>query len=290
MEEKPLNETAEQPPTDELLHELEQVSRSVGDMQEQLNRTRKLEKLLTDLTEFRDQSWWVHVKAACEREKDLLKSFREQGHSAIQSVETLYREADAKVRSVIQNLPGEFERAAKSESISLDFSRSRHPKYLFSESGFIEVLINDKKQNARISTREGNLGTLPADAGAILEKVKAEDERLFGRKFNGKRFLADLRAAYLAAIKAKKTDDGEPVPIREVFNSLSGRTKAYKGYKKDEFLVDLSKLVQEGPAETDGLRFELQQTKDTAEGMLLLGVAGRGMVNLLIFRKPDKTS
>jgi hypothetical protein len=45
----------------------------------------------------------------------------------------------------------------------------------------------------------------------------------------------------------------------------------------------------EGPAETNGYRFELQQTKDTKEGMLLLGEAGRGMVNLLIFKKTNTT-
>ena len=66
---------------------------------------------------------------------------------------------------------------------------------------------------------------------------------------------------------------------------MSGRTKAYKNYKLDEFLIDLSHLTKHGPAETDGFRFELQQTKDTTEGMLLLGAAGQGMVNLLIFRK-----
>jgi hypothetical protein len=107
---------------------------------------------------------------------------------------------------------------------------------------------------------------------------------LFRLKFSGGRFLQELRAAYLAVLKGKKSHDGDPVPIREIYQSIARKNKTSK---KDEFLVDLSTLVMKGPAETKGVRFELQQTKDTAEGVLLLGAAGRGMVNLLLFRKPE---
>lgn len=141
----------------------------------------------------------------------------------------------------------------------------------------------------RLSSSWGDQMTaLPADPEAIIDTVATEDKRLFGRKFNGKRFLGDLRAAYLVALTKQSAQDGSPVPIRVVFGCMSGRTKAYKNYKRDEFLVDLSHLTKQGPAETDGFRFELQQTKDTTEGMLLLGAAGQGMVSLLIFKKSEK--
>ena len=89
------------------------------------------------------------------------------------------------------------------------------------------------------------------------------------------------------AIRAKKAADGDPVPLREAFDLMTRKISSRKGYKSDEFLVDLSKLVLEGPGETKGYRFELQQTKDTKEGMLLLGEAGRGMVNLLSFKQAN---
>jgi len=273
------------PPSDDLAQIHADVQARVDALQQELSDIRKLERLLAQLVEYRDRSWLLHLKSACERESNLLKELRKQDHPAIPVVEALFRDAHSKASGVIQSIPAELERLSKVRGITLDFARSRHPKYLFAEDGFIEVIVNDKKQCAYIATREGKLTNLPADPEAIIDTVATEDKRLFGRRFNGKRFLHDLRAAYLVALKKQKAQDGYPVPIREVFDCMSGRTKAYKNYKRDEFLVDLSYLTKHGPAETDGFRFELQQTKDTTEGMLLLGAAGQGMVNLLIFRK-----
>lgn len=275
---------SEEPACDRLRRALEDAAQSSLEFQEKLNLSKKLEKLLGDLVRFRDQSWQLHVKAACERDTEFLKGLRTQGHSAIQIIEDLYREAQTEAVTAVQSLPGELERLSKGEGVALDFSRSRHPRYYFGEDGFIEVQINDKRLTADVGTREGRLVSMPADAGAIIETVKAEAERLFRRKFSGGRFLQELRAAYLAVLKGKKGHDGDPVPIREIYQSIARKNKAYK---KDEFLVDLSTLVMKGPAETKGVRFDLQQTKDTAEGVLLLGAAGRGMVNLLLFRKPE---
>jgi hypothetical protein len=40
---------------------------------------------------------------------------------------------------------------------------------------------------------------------------------------------------------------------------------------------------------SSGEHFDLQQTKDTREGMLLLGTAGTGMVKLIVFKKTNQT-
>jgi len=91
-----------------------------------------------------------------------------------------------------------------------------------------------------------------------------------------------LRKHYLAILKKKKQADGDPVPLRHIARRMADNERHFR---RDEFLIDLSRLVVNGPAEVDGMRFDLQQTKDTEQGMLLYGPAGRGMVNLLIFRK-----
>ena len=61
--------------------------------------------------------------------------------------------------------------------------------------------------------------------------------------------------------------------------------KNVKGFRTDEFLVDLSRLAQDGPFEIDGRRLDLQQTKDTNQGMLLHGAAGRGYVGFIVFKE-----
>lgn len=258
---------------------------SLKELQEQIVEAKRLAGLLDDLRTFRSRLLPLHVKALCEKEQDFLKALREKNHPAIPAIDELYREMNAKSADAIRNIPGNLEKMAKSEGLTLDFSRSGHPRYCFESGGFIEVEVQDKKLEAKIGNREGFFVKISADSAAIIDIVKQEKKRLFERAFIGSRFLADLRSAYALAIKTKKSLDGDPVPLREVFDTMNRKISGRKGYKSDEFLVDLSRLVLEGPGETKGFRFELQQTKDTKEGMLLLGEAGRGMVNLLIFKK-----
>jgi hypothetical protein len=269
---------------DELARGIREAAAKAADLQEELNRTRKLERLLQELQRFHDAGWPLHLKATCERDKDFLRSLREEGHPVVAVVEGLYQQAQERARHVVQELPAVLEKSATVHRLPLDFTRSSHPNYYFGEDGLIEVEINDKKLTARLKTREGRLADLQADAAAIVERVRQEVDRLFGRPFNGAEFLRNLRIAYLAAAKAGGGSSGAPVPIRAVLNSMTGGRTGSKGYKPDEFLVDLSRLLSQGPAQTDGRHFELQQSKDTQEGMLLLGAAGRGMVNLLIFK------
>jgi hypothetical protein len=285
MEEDLFKKPNSEVPSDPLEVAARNATNTVNELQEHLVESKRLKALLDDLVRFRSRSLPIHVKALCEKEKSFLKSLREKDHSAIQAIEELYREMNSQSTGAIRSIPGDLEKLAKSEGLTLDFSRSRHPRYCFETGGFIEVDVQDNQMEAKVSTREGALAKVPADAAVIIEIVKQEKKRLFERSFAGERFLADLRSAYAMAIKAKKAAEGDPVPLREVFETMTRKIKTRKGYKSDEFLVDLSRLVVEGPGETKGYRFELQQTKDTKEGMLLLGEAGRGMVKLLIFKK-----
>ena len=72
------------------------------------------------------------------------------------------------------------------------------------------------------------------------------------------------------------------MPLRTIARKLASNDSKFR---RDEFLIDLSKLAVEGPAVVSGRRFEFQQTSDANQGMLLYGPASRGMVNLLIFTK-----
>lgn len=234
-----------------------------------------------DLLSYQRKSWWFHIRDLFEREADFFRRLRESQIPVITQLEVLYREAKAHTDDLIHQLPRDIERMAQQHKLPLDVTQSRHPKYLFRE-GFLTLEIDDAKRMARLRDYEEKLADTPPDIEAIAQVLQSHDRRLFGRPFDGAKFLARLRRTYLDIIKKNKQSDGDPVPLRHIARRLSKNDKAFR---RDEFLIDLSKLAVEGPPEIGGFRFEFQQTKDTEQGFLLFGRAGRGMVNLLIFKK-----
>lgn len=270
---------------DSLAAAAQEAAREAAVFKEKFDERRSLQRFFEELISYRDKGWLLHLKALCDRELERLKQLRDEGHPCVEAVEELYRNAQQQAKRLPTAIPSDIERFAIEKKVPIDRKKSRHPRYYFGRDGFVEARVDEQKLTCTISTREGKLATIPADPSAILETVRTELRRLFERKFNGSRFLGNLRKAYLAVLKAQKdAKDGNPIPIRRIYAQMA---KKAKGYKRDEFLVDLSSLVEQGPAELSGVRFDLQQTKDTEEGILLLGAAGRGMVNLLLFRKSN---
>lgn len=262
------------------------LTKEIENAQTKRSEVRKLKKFLDDLDHYRKKDWCAHIKQHCERERDFLSGLRKQSHPSFSTIEGLYRDAKTRTDVLVKTLPSRIDQLAQEVGLPLDRSRSRHPRYYFGKYGFVEAQVNDNRQMARISTREGRLDEIPADAQAIIMVVQNEVKRLFERKFSDRRFLRDLYSAYKEVLKTAKAREGDPTRIRDVFDTMTNR-KQYRKYRKDEFLVDLSRLVEKGLGATGGYQFDLQQTKDTESGMLLLGAAGQGMVNLLTFRKQE---
>ena len=234
-----------------------------------------------DLLSYQHKSWWFHIRSLFEREAEFFRRLRETQSPVIGHLESIYREAKNHTEELIHQLPRDIERMAQAHNLPLDLTRSRHPKYLFRE-GFLTLEIDEAKRLAKLRDYEEKLDELPPDAEAIAQCLILHDRRLFDRPFDGIKFLQKIRRIYLDTIKKEKRSDGDPVPLRHIARRLSKNDKAFR---RDEFLIDLSRLAVDGPAEIGGLRFEFQQTKDTEQGFLLFGRAGRGMVNLLIFKK-----
>lgn len=249
----------------------------------QLAAERKVANLLIQLKGFRDRDWPLHIKAACEREHTFLAELRQKGHAAIIPLEELFRAVGERAARAIDQLPRDIERLASQAGLPIDAQRTTHPNYFFLRDGFVELRINDRQQTAAIGNREGSRETIPADSGAIIDAITREQARLFGRNVRGDRFLAAVWKSYQKILKTQKKKVGEPVPLRVIYGELAAGKKGGK-YPSDEFLVDLSGLAENGPPAHSGFGFTLQQTKDTKEGFLLLGAAGRGMVNLMTFQ------
>lgn len=226
------------------------------------------------------KGWVCHIHNYLDQEKERLRQWRTEGHPAIAVIENLYREAKSAAEKSMVSFPGDLERACAGSNLPLDRT-SREPHYKF-QDGFLELDIDAGKHLAHLKDREAKLASLPADIGAVVDAVRTEDERLFHREFDGERFLRKLRSNYLAVIKKEGLKDGEALPIRRITQRLG---KNEKGFRTDEFLVDMSRLAAQGPLQVDDVKLDLQQTKDTNQGMLLHGVASRGYIGFIVFRK-----
>lgn len=238
------------------------------------------EKTWANIHNFLDKGWTLHLLALLEKEAPRLKRMRTDNHPAIPTIEDAYRRAKEERNRIFRRFPSLLEEAFANSGLSID-PTSRHPKYTM-ENGFFRLEIDEKKGIARLLDHEGRLAETPADIQAIVETVRKERQRIFERKYNAKKFLQSLRTQYKAVIRKEKQPDGSSVPIRHITRRLG---KNVKGFRTDEFLVDLSRLAQDGPFEIDGRRLDLQQTKDTNQGMLLHGAAGRGYVGFIVFKE-----
>lgn len=86
----------------------------------------------------------------------------------------------------------------------------------------------------------------------------------------------------MAIIKKENWSDGYSIPIRRITHRLG---KNEKGFRTDVFIIQLSRLIEKGPTEIDGRRLDLQQTKDTNQGIHLHGIAGRGYIGYITFKE-----
>ena len=238
------------------------------------------ERVWADFYAFLEKGWTLHLLALLEKEAPRFKKMRSENHPAIPAIEDAYRNAKDESARILRRFPLLLEEAFANSGLLVDLT-SRHPKYTL-ENGFFRLEIDEKKQTVRLSDHEGRLAEIPADLQAVVEIVRREHQRLFERKYNAKKFLQTVRSQYKAIIKQEKQPDGSSVPIRHITRRLG---KNVRGFRTDEFLVDLSRLAKDGPFEIDQRRLDLQQTKDTSQGMLLHGAAGRGYVGFIVFKE-----
>ena len=240
----------------------------------------KLESLWGELVKFTTKGWTIHFLALIEKESPRLKNMRAESHPAIPMIEEAFRIAKEESDRIILHYASLIEEACRSAGLSID-SDSRHPRYTF-DSKFFLLEIDERKQSARLSDNEGRLAELPADIEAVIELIRREHKRVFDRPYDGMKFLRQLRTYYLAALKKENLRDGASIPIRRITQRLG---KNVKGFRTDEFLLDLSRLAENGPLEIRGRRLDLQQTRDTNQGILLHGAAGRGYIGFIMFKE-----
>ena len=162
---------------------------------------------------------------------------------------------------------------------------SRHPKYKF-EDGFFTVVVSEPSFTARVEDLAGPLvDRMPADPDAVVSYLLQEKARIFGRPFDAAAFLQRLLRTYVAIVeKDPELKVGEAVPIRHITGRLRDNEKAFHN---DEFLVDLTKLLDSHVSDIDGWKWSLEQTKEIERGLYVFPKYGKGYVGFLRFTRRD---
>ncbi len=260
---------------------LNEAAQKAKRLQAEADEAARVQAVWKDLTTYLEKGWHLHIRHLLGKEAALIKSLQVENYPAVASLLAIQHESQEKANNLLRRYPGRFEEACNQHELKID-QDSRHPRYNF-DNGFFKLEINESKGLAVLSNYEkGKLIELPADVEPIIEALIAERKRIFSRPFQGKKFLKLLRTQYLAILKKEQQPDGSPISIREITKRLG---KTQKGFHVDEFLIDLSRLVEQGPNKIDGFLLDLQQTKDINKGMLLHSQSGRGYVGFILFKK-----
>ena len=255
----------------------EQIKR----IKQQLDDAMLAQQTWNDLYSYANQKWFQHILHLLKSKEQFFREASASGEAIKDALDQIAHIAKEKADTIFRRFPAYLEDAANKHNLPLD-RQSQDPKYTF-EKGFFMVEIDYQNRMARLSDYEGRLEEFPADVAAIVEIVKREHDRVFGKPFDGNTFLKKLRNQYVAIVKKQNWPDGYAVPIRHITKRLG---KNEEGFRTDVFVVQLSQLVEQGPTEIEGKQLDLQQTKDTNQGMLLYGQGGRsGYIGYIIFKE-----
>ena len=249
-------------------------------LQVELHQATEQHMAWQDLSHFLERGWPLHILSLLQDKGTLLQGLHTSTDESTTLLTDIRRVATAQAEVVRRRYPGLLEDACKRARLVID-PESRHPRYSF-DGRFFYLDVDDRQGIARLRDNEGPLDKLPADIDAVIQAIQREHNRVFGRPFDGAKFLTKLRQQYAAILQKSGERDGTSVPIRAITSRLG---KNEKGFRTDEFLIDLTRLVERGPLDHNGRRLDLQQTKDTNQGMLLHGAAGGGYIGFVVFRK-----
>ncbi len=226
----------------------------------------------------------ANVLLVLRRSADYLQKLRASQDPFLGTLEQIRAESETRAAEGVKNFGRIFPEAIRQAGIEPD-KLSRHPRYTFRQ-GFIRLEIDDREFTARLVPRDGEEIVLGMDVHPLVERLVAEEARIFRRQFQHDQLLRSIYTAYMASLKAERRPDGEEIPLRRLTNRLA---KNLNRFAADEFNVDLSQLVKSGKLVVDGRRMHLNHTRQTKQGMLLHGLEEGGYVGFISFKKEEES-
>lgn len=254
-------------------------------LQQDLTEVHNRLPLFNELHQYVHDKWPLHVMDWFSRNKAVVEEIDHsiKGRLSSAMMRTL-REATEGSDELKKRYPFWMDTTAAKLKFKPD-PASRHPVYRFRD-GFFTVTISEPSYTARIEDLAGPLvDRMPADPDAVVSYLLQEKARIFGRPFDAAAFLQRLLRTYVAIVeKDPELKVGEAVPIRHITGRLRDNEKAFHN---DEFLVDLTKLLDSHVSDIDGWKWSLEQTKEIERGLYVFPKYGKGYVGFLRFTRRD---
>ena len=261
----------------EITQEIEYFQQLANQSQVYVEQLTQLRDFTYQLADFLEKRWWLHITKLIEEQGKIMPnlSFIDVD---IDRLTVINQYAEEQSKREQRRFPKLFEDACQQANIPLD--SSPHPRYT-TDNHFVKIIIDDNKKIARIENYISELATTPMDIGAVIQELIEVRKRLFERGFDAKEFIERLFHDYKVVRKSEKIKEGEAISIRRI---TGRRGKNVKGFRVDEFSVDLSRLLEDGVTTTkNGYRLRLEQTKNTKQGIMLPG--DHGYIGFIRFEK-----
>ena len=238
-----------------LLGQLEAEKNEAQSIYEEMNNRLQLWK---KCEQFLDNSCFFQAKRFVEENCKRM--------SSDQTLQEIIQHCDLSIQKMKPVFPRLLAEAAKEAEITID-QKSHHPDYCF-ESGLITVNIDLHNGKATLET-PGTKRSRPIDADVqnVVKKIQEECRRL----------KSDRNVNLHEAIQIRICRDKNPtIAINALYKEVK---QEYPKYRFDEFIVDLSKVATEGSLWPDGSQLNFLQTRDSSEGIHLIGAENRGYVS-----------
>jgi hypothetical protein len=224
------------------------------------------------------------VLLALRRNSEYTQKLRLSRDPIVTTLEEMRADALERAREDAKNFGRAFPEAIRQAGIEPD-KLSRHPRYTFRQ-GFIRVELDEREFTAKLVSRDGEEILLGMDVRPLVERLVAEEARIFRRQFQPDQLLRSIYTAYSASLKAERRSEGDEIPLRRVTSRLA---KNLNRFAADEFNVDLAQLIKCGKLVVDGRRMHLNHTRQIRQGMLLHGLEEGGYVGFISFKKEEGT-
>ena len=258
---------------------LERTSDRLDAFKASIQSAKHFRAVLKELLDHVSQNRPLHVLSLMEKHDSLAKEQCDSGHHPLDEWKKIREKAEEQAKKLLIWYPKLLEEACKDAGLDLDMT-SRHPTYTFDDC-FFELKV-DRTGMAELFSYGRRFARFPGDIEAVVERVKEKRTSLFDRPFEPKKFLRQFRTAYVDLLAPAGRPDGESVPIREILHRM---TRKGAEHSLEEFVVDLARLVTEGPLEIDHRKLELEHTRDQDQGILLHHVDTFGYIGFARFRE-----
>lgn len=258
---------------------LEQTSERTHELKAAVQATKHFRAVLKEIGDSLSHQRPLHVRSLMDKHDSLVREQCESSPYSLDDWNNLRGQVEALCKKTLIRYPKLLETACAKVGLTID-SASCHPEYTF-EDGFFELKL-DRVGMAALFCYGRLFTRFPGDVQTVVERLQEKRASLFDRPFEGEKFLRQLRTSYANILLPAGRPDGESVPIREIIARMTGKGTEHT---LEEFMVDFSRLVNQGPRDIDRRRLELEHTRDPEQGILLHHVDTFGYIGFVRFEE-----